>query len=89
MSKTIEAIIFDFGRVISVQKPMSLFLGYEEELGLEPSTINPIMFGSWLAARRPKSSGAPLALNSSCTHPRQLTSSAIATTPTRASTPTC
>ncbi len=46
MSKTIEAIIFDFGRVISAQKPMSLFRDYEVELGIEPGTINPIMFGS-------------------------------------------
>jgi putative hydrolase of the HAD superfamily len=46
MSKNIKAIIFDFGRVISAQKPMSLFRGYEEELGMEPGTINPIMFGS-------------------------------------------
>ncbi len=46
MGKTIEAIIFDFGRVISAQKPMSLFWGYEEELGLKSGTINPIMFGS-------------------------------------------
>jgi epoxide hydrolase-like predicted phosphatase len=43
---TIKAIIFDFGRVISAQKPMSLFRGYEEELGIEPGTLNPIMFGS-------------------------------------------
>jgi putative hydrolase of the HAD superfamily len=42
----IKAVIFDFGRVISAQKPMSLFRGYEEELGIEPGTINPIMFGS-------------------------------------------
>lgn len=46
MSKTIKAVIFDFGRVISAQKPMSLFRDYEEDLGLEPGTINPIMFGS-------------------------------------------
>lgn len=46
MNHTIEAIIFDFGRVISAQKPMSLFRDYEAELGLEPGTINPIMFGS-------------------------------------------
>jgi epoxide hydrolase-like predicted phosphatase len=44
--KTIKAIIFDFGRVISAQKPPSLFRGYEEELGLEPGTLNAIMFGS-------------------------------------------
>ncbi len=42
----IRAIIFDFGRVISAQKPMSLFRGYEEELGLSPGTLNRIMFGS-------------------------------------------
>ena len=42
----IKAIIFDFGRVISAQKPMSLFRGYEEKLGIEPGTLNPIMFGS-------------------------------------------
>lgn len=42
----IKAIIFDFGRVISAQKPSSLFRSYEQDLGLEPGTINPIMFGS-------------------------------------------
>jgi hypothetical protein len=42
----IKAIIFDFGRVISAQKPMSLFREYEEELGIAPGTLNPIMFGS-------------------------------------------
>ena len=42
----IKAIIFDFGRVISAQKPPSLFRSYEDELGLEPSTINFIMFDS-------------------------------------------
>jgi epoxide hydrolase-like predicted phosphatase len=42
----IKAIIFDFGRVISAQKPASLFRGYEEELGLAPGTLNRIMFGS-------------------------------------------
>ncbi len=42
----IKAVIFDFGRVISAQKPMSLFRTYEEDLGIEPGTINPIMFGS-------------------------------------------
>ena len=46
MNKTIKAIIFDFGRVISAQKPMSLFRGYEEKLGIQPGTLNPIMFGS-------------------------------------------
>jgi putative hydrolase of the HAD superfamily len=42
----IKAIIFDFGRVISAQKPPSLFAGYEADLGLEPGTINVIMFDS-------------------------------------------
>jgi putative hydrolase of the HAD superfamily len=42
----IKAIIFDFGRVISAQKPLSLFRSYEQDLGLAPGTINPIMFGS-------------------------------------------
>ncbi len=42
----IKAIIFDFGRVISSQKPVSLFRTYEENLGLAPDTINRIMFDS-------------------------------------------
>jgi putative hydrolase of the HAD superfamily len=42
----IKAIIFDFGRVITAQKPLSLFRSYEVELGLDPDTINSIMFGS-------------------------------------------
>ncbi len=42
----IKAIIFDFGRVISAQKPPSLFRSYEEELGLAPGMLNRIMFGS-------------------------------------------
>lgn len=42
----IRAIIFDFGRVISAQKPYSLFRGYEDDLGLRPGTINRIMFDS-------------------------------------------
>jgi len=42
----IKAIIFDFGRVISAQKPASLFSSYENDLGLEPGTINSIMFDS-------------------------------------------
>ena len=41
-----KAIIFDFGRVISAQKPPSLFANYEQDLGLEPGTINTIMFDS-------------------------------------------
>ena len=40
----IRAIIFDFGRVISAQKPPSLFRRYEADLGLAPGTINVIMF---------------------------------------------
>lgn len=42
----IKAVIFDFGRVISAQKPVSLFRSFEEELGLEPDTINVKMFDS-------------------------------------------
>lgn len=42
----IRAIIIDFGRVISAQKPPSLFRRYEEDLGLPPDTINTIMFDS-------------------------------------------
>jgi putative hydrolase of the HAD superfamily len=42
----IKAIIFDFGRVISAQKPVSLFRSYERDLGLAPGTINQIMFES-------------------------------------------
>lgn len=42
----IKVIIFDFGRVISAQKPSTLFRSYEEELGLQSDTINSIMFDS-------------------------------------------
>jgi HAD superfamily hydrolase (TIGR01509 family) len=42
----IRAVILDFGRVISAQKPKSLFRRYEQELGLAPATINTIMFDS-------------------------------------------
>ena len=42
----IKAVIFDFGRVISAQKPVSLFRAYESDLGLTPGTINQIMFES-------------------------------------------
>jgi putative hydrolase of the HAD superfamily len=42
----IKAIIFDFGRVISAQKPASLFRTYEEELDLAPGMLNRVMFGS-------------------------------------------
>ena len=50
----IEAVIFDFGRVISAQKPPSLFHTYERDLGLTPNTINTIMFqsGAWEEALR-------------------------------------
>ncbi len=41
-----RAVIFDFGRVISAQKPQSLFRQYEKDLGLTPDTINQIMFDS-------------------------------------------
>ncbi len=42
----IKAIIIDFGRVISRQKPPSLFRSYEDDLGLKPDTINTVMFDS-------------------------------------------
>jgi putative hydrolase of the HAD superfamily len=42
----LRTIIFDFGRVISAQKPESLFRTYEKELDLDPNTINTIMFNS-------------------------------------------
>jgi putative hydrolase of the HAD superfamily len=42
----IKAVIFDFGRVISAQKPPALFGSYERELALAPGTINSIMFDS-------------------------------------------
>jgi putative hydrolase of the HAD superfamily len=42
----IKAVIFDFGRVISSQKPQSLFHQYEKDLGLPPDSINRVMFGS-------------------------------------------
>lgn len=42
----IKAVIFDFGRVISAQKPVSLFRAYEEDLGLARDTLNRIMFES-------------------------------------------
>lgn len=42
----IKAILFDFGRVISAQKPPSLFRNYENDLGLPPGTLNAVMFGS-------------------------------------------
>ena len=42
----IKAIIFDFGRVISAQKPPSLFRSYEMDLGLPSDSINSIMFDS-------------------------------------------
>ena len=42
----IKAAIFDFGRVISAQKPRALFRRYEEELGWAPGVLNRVMFGS-------------------------------------------
>ena len=42
----IKAVIFDFGRVISAQKSISLFRAYESDLGLTPGAINQIMFES-------------------------------------------
>ncbi len=42
----IKALLFDFGRVISAQKPKSLFETYESALNLLPGTINTIMFES-------------------------------------------
>jgi len=42
----IKAFIFDFGRVISSQKPLSLFRSYENDLGLVPDSLNQIMFSS-------------------------------------------
>lgn len=42
----IKAIIFDFGRVISAQKPPSLFRNYEMDLGLPTDSINNIMYNS-------------------------------------------
>jgi len=42
----IKALLFDFGRVISAQKPKSLFDRYESRLKLLPGTLNTIMFES-------------------------------------------
>jgi len=42
----IKVLLFDFGRVISAQKPKGLFNRYEAELKLAPGTINTIMFDS-------------------------------------------
>jgi len=42
----IEAVILDFGRVISAQKPASLFRRYERDLGIQPGSINRTMFDS-------------------------------------------
>jgi len=39
-----HAVVLDFGRVISAPKPLALFRRYEEDLGLEPGSINRIMF---------------------------------------------
>lgn len=40
----IKAVIFDFGRVISAQKPATLFRTYENDLGIPTGTINKRMF---------------------------------------------
>jgi putative hydrolase of the HAD superfamily len=45
-SPLIKAVIFDFGRVISAQKPVALFRVYEKALNLAPDSINRIMFES-------------------------------------------
>jgi epoxide hydrolase-like predicted phosphatase len=42
----IKAVIFDFGRVISAQKPKAFFRRYEQELGLAPGVLNRVMYGS-------------------------------------------
>jgi putative hydrolase of the HAD superfamily len=42
----IRAIVFDFGRVITAQKPESLFRLYEKDLGLAPDSLNALMFES-------------------------------------------
>ena len=42
----IRALLFDFGRVISAPKPPELFNTYERELGLQPGSINRVMFES-------------------------------------------
>lgn len=41
-----KAVIFDFGRVITAQKPPSMFRRYEKFLGIAPGRLNPIMFDS-------------------------------------------
>jgi len=48
----IRAVIFDFGRVISAQKPATLFRTYEKDLGIPAGTINKLMFDSqaWMDA---------------------------------------
>lgn len=42
----IRGLLFDFGRVISAQKPAALFRSYELDLGLPPVSLNRIMFDS-------------------------------------------
>ena len=42
----IRALLFDFGRVISAQKPLRLFRDYEKDLCLAPDSLNRIMFDS-------------------------------------------
>ncbi len=91
----IRAVIFDFGRVISAQKPESLFRGYEQELGLTPGTINTIMFESsvWQDALLGKMTtadfGGLLGRSWGCTRSCRLRTSADGTMLTRRSTPGC
>lgn len=44
--RLLKAVVFDFGRVISSQKPQALFCSYEKDLGLPGGSINTIMFES-------------------------------------------
>ena len=48
----IEAILFDFGRVISAPRPSARFREYESQLGIAKGSINQLMFDSpaWRAA---------------------------------------
>ena len=42
----IRGLLFDFGRVITGQKPADLFRSYERDLRLPPGSLNRIMFDS-------------------------------------------
>ncbi len=44
MTRPVQAVLFDFGRVISAPKPLSLFEGYEDDLRLPRGSLNRIMF---------------------------------------------